>query len=239
MNKKSRYTLFGGILLFIIAAPYIFTRPAFFSSWDLSNTGQIGDTIGGITAPIISLLGAILVYYSFQAQIKANKIQSDALEDEKQQIAKRNQFEKYLLSFDEIKKSLSTVEFIVEHPGRVVSSETFSQPIHVTYHGLNAMNEYVLRVEGGRRYWGQNYDTFGLEITFQFILKAIIDLIERIELYLIEKDDREFLLKEISLFYNGFLKKFAERIIACYPYLEGSVAELHEVKTKIENKIGA
>lgn len=36
------------------------------------NTGQIGDTIGGITAPFVGLLSAYLVYISFKAQIAAN-----------------------------------------------------------------------------------------------------------------------------------------------------------------------
>lgn len=38
------------------------------------NTGPIGDTIGGLTAPFIGLLSAILVYISFQEQVKANRL---------------------------------------------------------------------------------------------------------------------------------------------------------------------
>lgn len=40
----------------------------------LKETGPIGDTIGGLTAPIIGLIGSLLVYYSFKAQLRANKI---------------------------------------------------------------------------------------------------------------------------------------------------------------------
>lgn len=235
MKQNRLYLLFSIIIvIFIITAPYIFTRPSICNALNFSNTGQVGDTIGGITAPIINLLGVILVYLSFQTQIKANKIQTDALEEEKNQNIKKNQFEKYLLVFDEIKKSLNTVEFVVEHPIQRMSLEFFSQPIHVTYHGLNALNEYVLRIEeAGAKFYGQKYDTFGLELTFQFILKAIYDLIERIELNISDKDDREFLLNEISLFYDGFLKKFAERLIAC----PNSKPELKDIKNKIEGKI--
>jgi len=223
---------------------YIFTRPAFLSSWNFSDTGQIGDTIGGITAPIINLIGAILVYISFRAQIEANRIQAKALADEKMLNLTKNQFEKLLLSFDEIKKRLNAVEFIVEHPGRTISADLYSPPVHVKYTGLNAINEYVLRIEergegDSRRYFGQNYNTFGLALTFQFLLKATYDLIERAEINLNDQEDREFLLREIILFYNGFLKKFAGRIINCYPKPHDAIIELAEIKDKIEKKIGS
>ncbi|WP_255078301.1 hypothetical protein [Lacihabitans sp. CCS-44] len=39
-----------------------------------ANTGVIGDTIGGITAPFINFLGAILVYLALNEQIKANEL---------------------------------------------------------------------------------------------------------------------------------------------------------------------
>jgi len=93
MRKWSIFFLILGIGL-VFFSVYIFTRPALFDVWDFSNTGQIGDTIGGITAPIINLVGAYLVYISFQAQINANKIQSDALRDEKLERNRESTFEK-------------------------------------------------------------------------------------------------------------------------------------------------
>jgi hypothetical protein len=59
-------------ILIVAFAPYLFTR-----HWALvrfKGTGEIGDTIGGITAPMTSLIGSILVYFALRAQIKANAI---------------------------------------------------------------------------------------------------------------------------------------------------------------------
>ena len=42
---------------------------------DFTNTGQIGDTIGGITAPIIGLVSIILLYITFREQREFNKKQ--------------------------------------------------------------------------------------------------------------------------------------------------------------------
>lgn len=64
----------GGILTLI--APCIFSMKMGFGNFD-ANSAYIGDTIGGITAPFIGFLSAILVYFAFRAQIRANKIIQD------------------------------------------------------------------------------------------------------------------------------------------------------------------
>lgn len=61
---------------------WIFSLPAIWESWDLSNKGQIGDTIGGITSPIIGVFGTVLLYLSFKAQ-------RDSISDEKEWNKKR------------------------------------------------------------------------------------------------------------------------------------------------------
>lgn len=71
-----------GFLLLVVISPFLFTLPAIFAKLNFSESGQIGDTIGGLTSPVIGFFGAILVYLSFQQQLKANQIQSAALENE-------------------------------------------------------------------------------------------------------------------------------------------------------------
>ena len=58
---------------FVIALMPLLLSQESFTGISFSDTGQIGDTIGGITAPFVGLLGALLVYKSFKAQIEANK----------------------------------------------------------------------------------------------------------------------------------------------------------------------
>ena len=61
------------VLLFSIFAPIIFTKCFSGISFG-TETGVIGDTIGGVTAPFLSLVGSILVYTTLRAQIQANAI---------------------------------------------------------------------------------------------------------------------------------------------------------------------
>ena len=62
------------ILLFTIIAPRLFTLPGF-DCLDLSETGQVGDTIGGITAPFLGFLSVILLYITLKEQQESNRIQ--------------------------------------------------------------------------------------------------------------------------------------------------------------------
>ena len=71
INTKYLILILG---LIIIISPPILIRPAFSSLFDFSKTGNIGDTIGGITAPFINAIGAILIYVAFKEQIKANDL---------------------------------------------------------------------------------------------------------------------------------------------------------------------
>lgn len=75
-NKEFKYWPYilaaGIVLIFASASPYLFSKLA----WGIefgSETGSIGDTIGGITAPFLSLLGSILVFAALKAQIDANR----------------------------------------------------------------------------------------------------------------------------------------------------------------------
>jgi len=61
-------------LFLIVFTPYLLTRSTIFESLNFTETGQIGDTIGGITSPFMNLVGSILVFLALKEQIEANKI---------------------------------------------------------------------------------------------------------------------------------------------------------------------
>ena len=78
MKHKDYYwviILIGCIL--IIIAPSILTLPwrdeVLGLNTNFKSTGQIGDTIGGITAPIIGLISIILLYITFREQRHTNR----------------------------------------------------------------------------------------------------------------------------------------------------------------------
>jgi hypothetical protein len=79
-TRNATIVLAIGIVL-ILLAPIVFTQIQGWVSFE--NTGQIGDTIGGITAPIASLVGSTLVYFALKAQIDANNLVFKQIEESK------------------------------------------------------------------------------------------------------------------------------------------------------------
>lgn len=73
MNSKDKIILILAVV-FTIVAPFLFTRDFGWESFE--DTGQIGDTIGGITAPIIGILSIYLLYRTLKEQNEFNQKQS-------------------------------------------------------------------------------------------------------------------------------------------------------------------
>ena len=57
--------LFGIFILIICSFPIIFTAPTSCSRLDFTETGQIGDTFGGIIGPFIAIGAALLTFIAF------------------------------------------------------------------------------------------------------------------------------------------------------------------------------
>jgi glycosyltransferase involved in cell wall biosynthesis len=87
---KWEWLIIVGLIILIIFSPIIFTQISLGPSF--IGTGEIGDTIGGITAPFVNLLAAFLVYKSFTAQIAANKQQRDDHNEQMNQINREHTF---------------------------------------------------------------------------------------------------------------------------------------------------
>lgn len=99
--------LFSGII-FMFFAPHLIT--SFFYK-NFNDTGQIGDTIGGILSPLVNLIGAVLVYLSFQQQIISNNIQLNLINKEIDKEKGRKQKEFLLISYNELKETLYNNEY--------------------------------------------------------------------------------------------------------------------------------
>lgn len=79
MNKGIKILTYVGIVLTIFA-PLLFIQE--WTGISFNDTGEIGDTIGGTTAPIIGLLSIILLIYTLLEQVNFNKKQKEISTDE-------------------------------------------------------------------------------------------------------------------------------------------------------------
>jgi hypothetical protein len=69
-------TLVAGVLLEI----YLLTGPPI----DIHDKAALGELINGLTAPLIGIIGAILIYISFKEQVKSNRFQFQALHEQRE-----------------------------------------------------------------------------------------------------------------------------------------------------------
>ena len=80
-NNYTRYSWFLAIAAFIIIAaacfaPWLFSIPG---NIDFTETGQIGDTIGGTMSPFVGIAGVLMTFVAFMMQVRANEIQREQL----------------------------------------------------------------------------------------------------------------------------------------------------------------
>ena len=81
----------GAILIFSFFAPTLFTQQSdIFPSFD--NTGNIGDTIGGVMNPFVTIVGIVVTFAAFYIQYEANKEQR--IDFVKEINAQKNQFDR-------------------------------------------------------------------------------------------------------------------------------------------------
>ncbi len=106
LDKTSIFLIIlsGIFLITSFLLPYLITNVSLIPI-DFSKTGPIGDTIGGIMNPFISIAGIFITFLAFYMQFRANKLQrelfNEQITNEKQQfkdelIEQRNQFSRNL-----------------------------------------------------------------------------------------------------------------------------------------------
>lgn len=133
-NKhNTKLVLVGvGVLLVILCLPYLLTRPGIV---DFSNTGQIGDTIGGIISPFVAIIAAVLTFVAFYVQYQANM-------DQRRDISKERAENEYF-ELIKIYSDLSSELCVHGYRGKAAFAELAGEWTY-TYHFLLAIfNERV------------------------------------------------------------------------------------------------
>jgi hypothetical protein len=144
-NKRANIALGIGAFA-VIVLPFLFSQ--FSIGLDFTETGQIGDTIGGITAPFVGLVGAFLVYYSFKQQMIANRIQIDSIKD-----IKNDTMDGHYINVinDLTQKCINSIQsFKIETPSRVNNVKISGVPAIEKFFEIfhwNSMNHITLSYE--------------------------------------------------------------------------------------------
>jgi hypothetical protein len=83
LRREANPWLILGMLIFIAGALvefYVLLGPIM----DLNSKAAWGDAINGLTAPLIGIIGAVLIYISFKEQVRTNKFHFQALQEQRE-----------------------------------------------------------------------------------------------------------------------------------------------------------
>ena len=136
LNRALIFFIIG--IIFVLIAPYIFTRPN--GILNFNDTGTIGDTIGGITAPITSIIGSILVFFALKAQIEANKLVQDQIEKQNKAELNRKQIQYMAEQVNIVRNDINDFSFTYTETTR---SSNIEHKQKYNFKGADAINEFV------------------------------------------------------------------------------------------------
>lgn len=168
-----------GLVLLILGCFMVFT---IFGThlWKVENSGEVGDIIGGISGPIISIFGAILIYKSFLVQLEANKIQAD-------NFLKDKEFRELWELYKDTKNDFISLDFISPENG-------------ITYNGMHALEKYYKRL---CITFVQTQSERGFMIyNISGIVLGVLLTIRKIHASRLEKNEKELLISKIALIYD-------------------------------------
>ena len=193
--KTSLYILIIGVVI-TLSSPFIFTRDTVFDKLDFSQTGQIGDTIGGITAPIVNLIGAVLVFYALKAQIEENMLIQSQFDEQKNSeiINKNNTYISDLYNY--LQNNIDNFTYNDEKRTLRDFPNQF-----VSYKGIVAIKEYLknLALQGfGNPHNDKQILNNGPTSQFYFLLESLDFLIVKLNVLEISDLDKEFYIRAIK-----------------------------------------
>ena len=179
IGKVEIFLIIGFII--VIVSPVVFTL----NSWGIifdETTSPIGDTIGGITSPIVGLIGSVLVYYALKEQITANKIILNQLENQKKEEIERKKIQHISYQIDAIKSDIDNFSTV-----KIISNSMFSnQEQIVSVSGTDAIESFINKMAKDRSHRDEEESEFSIPKLFE--LKSIIGLIKSL-LILIENSN--------------------------------------------------
>ncbi|HCY40912.1 MAG TPA: hypothetical protein DHV48_06075 [Prolixibacteraceae bacterium] len=196
-GKRVEILLLIGIVLTILS-PWIFTRSLGFINFH--DTGDIGSTIGGITAPITSLIGALLIYYALVAQRQANKIQSE-----------NNSIQTLLTLILDLENKCSNLIFIDEKLNQRKGIAAFNSTSSILYY--DQIKPYM--GEKTDRYKNDLMVVINFGNYFNVISNAAL-IYDFIVLSEIDKTNKHILQKRFEQIYIVYLNKSLRRLDEYY-----------------------
>ncbi|MCP9749328.1 hypothetical protein [Lacihabitans sp. CS3-21] len=215
LNKLTNLQLIVILLVIIVIIPPLLKNVVTGSWFDYTDSGEIGDTLGGITAPFINGLAALLVFITFKEQVKANKLiqQQQYFQHIHEQI---NRLEDDFLNISDITRKLDNeiLTTIFDASRRIGSSEPFDLALNESslnkiMYSTTVFNQALLMI--ARVDNNQDFLQGRLKLLFKIIYKEnYSELVRVFNKALIQNCDQKEYIGQIVTEMKKLNNKFAE-----------------------------
>lgn len=242
MNKKQKEYKYKSSnnsvrVIFIVGIILIFTSP-FITIFlcdilGLKANGELGETIGGMTSPVVSLLGSILVYFSFMEQTKANSIQYDELLTDRKTQEKKEDYEEITNEYRELKENIYNIPFT-----KTLESSGFTKEV---IRGIEALEYFTYVIEKSEGNFIEE-----TKIT-RFVLNSVLVDFKQLHISILdsalERRKKKHLFNKLFSLYYTTIMPYTPRILACCektPEMKAmgkSIAELEDLIKVEMNKM--
>lgn len=172
----------------ILFAPFLFTRSGYIS---FTETGQIGDTIGGITAPITSLVGSVLLFLALRTQVIANKVTQEQIREHKTE--------------EQIKKEVTYVSGLYEYFTKNI--QDYETKYFKGHRAIRKVMSLLVKQEKenahdeDRLYYGTAAELYG-------ILKLGKLFLEQVNKSRMEENDKRYFKELVKHHYDSFIMPY-------------------------------
>lgn len=204
---------FGNVLLVLFTLIIFFTFLIPLASWvfcfiglDPKVTGPMGDTVGGLTSPLIGIFSVLLIYRTFKSQIKANdetQKANIAIQKSNNASADHNAYQLWLSLFQDIKIDFSNIT------EELITNKNSIKEIRV-YKGTSALNALKIILNS---YEEANENDCPSLNQLSYILHSLTDLVNVIKSYQMSDEKKEHILRLILFFYNSQIRDSLEGIL--------------------------
>jgi hypothetical protein len=234
MKKYILHSAIIGFALIIISFLLIFVaiKPSIFPGLDLSKTGDIGDTIGGITAPFLNIFGSLLIYVSFREQYKANQIQQKAILDELKSTSQEKEFQLIDSVLTDFKHSYDKLTFATIEP-RKISHQNQERILEEVFNtSIIALTKFPRYFGVGSGIFSRQFEEKGFIIQLMYCLQTFNYAVRRINTINKSQSDFNYFIEKVHTLYDTLLRHQVDDILEIF---ENNTTE-KTITFKTENK---
>jgi hypothetical protein len=189
----------------VIAMPFLcndlFTTC--YKHFNFEKNGQIGDIIGGTTAPILSIISSVLVYLAFKEQLKANN-------EFKKELERQKRVQYLNDSINTIRQDIMEFEYYQEKDtltyksGRYTGVEAIRAYIHIL---SKSHNEWYYKYLKNSQEQPEYIHSISKFDEFAMLFLMFENLLKQIENEsMIDKIDKQSLGNSLKYLYNSKMK---------------------------------